>query len=175
MLTFILSVSFFLILSSIIFYKRIRQNQLNIIMIIVFGSFISNTIINGILGLKIPYSYVSVKHIELDSSISIIRDTLDTLSIKSYIDFNYFDKNNYIKLNGNYLRSNNDSVEFKFVENNKKPFVSKEKQKRISNNKWVSILGLPRGKTKYVFNIPNDSIHQELLCHINKKFYNHEN
>jgi len=174
MITFILSVLFFSVLSSIIFYKRIKQNQLNIIMIIILGSFISNTIINGILGLRIPYTYVSIKQIELDSSIVSINDSVDTISINGYIRYNYnkSDNINYISADGKNLKSNKDLVEFKFIENNNiKPFISKERQKRITTSKWVSMIGLPRGKNKWVFNIPNDSIHQEIICYINEKFY----
>lgn len=74
MYTFIAICAGLFLLSGIIFKKKIQEYQFFVYVIIIFGSLIGSTIVNGVLGLDVPYSKVLHKE-------KIIEDTYANLWI----------------------------------------------------------------------------------------------
>ena len=89
MYTFGILAAFFLILSGIIFGKRIKQNQFLVILIVFVGTLLGSVIVNGIFGLRIPLSDSEVKTKDLKIQMTEIYTPRDTLKLKTYIEYNY--------------------------------------------------------------------------------------
>lgn len=181
MYTFGILAAFFLLLSGIIFGKRIKQNQPMVALIVVAGTLIGSIIVNGILGLSLPYQEVDVKTKLLKESKSKIYTPTDTTMFYSYIRFIYkfkADKEepdySYVDINlfGDIHSKSSEKVEIKFLpEGDSIPHVKVFRAKRFTDNKWVSQFGLPSGGKHYIAYIPNDSIHNFLIDQLNDKFY----
>ena len=196
MYTFGILAAFFLILSGIIFKGKIKDNQFIVGLIVVAGTLIGSAIVNGIVGLDVPYTLSKVKTKELSSKktakVITLEDTLiyehacinyryvmelkkngDT-SLTHYMDIGFPD--NFYKSNGHRETEKiGRTVHVKFLpEGDSIPHYDKMKYKRISPNRWISTAGLPRGGKEFHVYIPNDSIHQVLMTQINEKFYENE-
>jgi hypothetical protein len=184
MYTFGILAAFFFLLSGAIFGKRIKQNQPLIALIVITGTLIGSIIVNGILGLSIPYQDVHVKTKALSEGRSIIYTPEDTASFVSYIKYYYNLKEGREKPGSNYLdigvfediyvyRQGKMQIEF-LEEGDSIPRLEIFRAKRLTDNKWVAQFGLPSGGRSYVVHIPNDSIHNVLMDHLNDKFYNED-
>lgn len=88
MYTYIILAAFLFLISGVIFKKNIMKNQFLVYTIIVIGSLIGTTIVNGILGLDIPYSKILKKEYVITDTYNNIVVEKDTL--KFYND-NIFD------------------------------------------------------------------------------------
>ena len=196
MYTFGILAAFFLILSGIIFKKRIKQNQLAVGLIVFAGTLIGMAVVNGVVGMKTPWTLVDVKEKNLKSGyISEVMEYGDTLYYNySYIDYHFkvqIDEDGdttysrYIDL-GNpdaFYMSNTTregenigrTIEIKFLpEGDTIPYYEVKKYKRIPDNRWVSGFGLPPGGRHFIAYIPNDSLHNVLMSHMNEKFFEYE-
>lgn len=182
MYTFGILAAFFFLLSGAIFGKRIKQNQHMVALIVVAGTLIGSVIVNGILGLSIPFSEVEVRTKALLKGGTEIFTPTDTMKFYSYVEFNYKLKegkketeynNIEICLLDDIYPSEKDKLEIRYIPEGDTiaPYVSIRKFKRVVDNKWVTPFGLPNGGRRYVAFIPNDSIHNVLMDQINDKFY----
>jgi len=178
MYTFILSAVFFLLLSGIIFGKRMKQNQFFIVLIVFFGTMVTCITVNGIVGKKIPLTFIKIKEKSLlNKRISTIelRDT--NINLNAFIGYD-IDINkdndtiaNHINFNGCTYIDTNDLV-FNYLDGNDTiPKWQRIQERRLVNNRWIVPFGLPRGKTYIEVYLPNDSTHNELMSYINKYFY----
>lgn len=192
MYTFLISAVVFLIISGIIFKGKIKNNQFAVGLIVFAGTLISSIIINGIVGLGEEYTPVLVKERSLPSQLSVIiekgdtilyHDTFfqyvyeveldttkeDSISRKHYADVGY----SYDVFYQGSDRPRKVYVDF-LPEGDSIPIVKIYRQKRITDNKWVSSFGLPRGRREFHCYIPNDSIHKIMYKWYNKKFLQNE-
>lgn len=194
MYTFGILAGFFLILSGIIFKGRIKANQFIVDIIVVADTLIGSIIINGVLGLDVPYTLSKVKTKELSKlRLAKVIDLKDTLFHEyACIDYRYIKElkkngdtsfsDHYIELGSPdmfYIESNHRksenigrTVHVHFLSDGDSiPYYDKMKYKRILTNKWISTIGLPRGGTEYHVYMPNDSIHNVLMTILNEKYY----
>ena len=179
MYTFLIAVGFFFLLSGVIFGKKIKQHQFQVAGIIFIGTLVTMIIVNGIIGLRTPYSFVKIKEKELKkrtSSIEVVNDS--TIKLKGYIDFNLsINKNNEVK--NNYIDVTDwvnvykpERIIVKYTsEDDSIPRREVFQYRKIVDNHWVAPIGVPRGDKIYHFYIPNDSANNEILFYINKYFY----
>lgn len=181
MYTFLISIAFFFLLSACIFGKRLKENQLIVKAIIISGSFLSIVVVNGIVGLQVPFTVVETRERELSGEVNSairLRELDTTIRLKGLIGYGLNisaegdTTASRIYLNGwrdFSLMGNNRIVNLHFLnENDTIPRWVLHKQRRIvKNNRWISSLGLPRGNIKYYdIYLPNDSIHREIVSWI---------
>lgn len=184
MYTFGILALFFLLLSGAIFGKNIKKNQHLVAMIVVAGTLVGSIIVNGVLGLSIPYTQVEIKKKALILQDTDIMMPTDTLEFDSYVEFNYQLKPGKDETNLNHLdvnlwddvyHSERDMITVEFLpEGDSIPYIQVFREKRIVDNKWITPFGLPNGKKQYVAYIPNDSIHNVLMDQLNEKFFTDE-
>ena len=186
---------FFLLLSGIIFGKRIKQNQFAVVIIVVAGTLIGTSIVNGIVGLGVPLEKTLVKERELDWGNSHIQlrghDSL--LICYTYLDFEWEYK---IKKDGDTALVRNsldiglkaedlnpgedqgiiNRMTINYLEpGDSIPRLEIHRLKRhFSDNKWVTPFGVPNGKRYFDVYIPNDSIHHLLMETLEEKFFKNE-
>lgn len=181
MYTFGILAAFFFLLSGAIFGKKIKQNQPIVALIVVAGTLIGSIIVNGVLGLSLPYQDVEVRTKVLKVQTSKIYTHNDTTILDSYIrfaygieegqeepDYNYVDINLFEDIN--YLDREKLKVEF-LPEGDSIPYVKVFRAKRLTDNKWITQFGLPSGGKHYIAYLPNDSVHNVLMDQLNDKFY----
>jgi hypothetical protein len=174
------------LIAGIIFGKKIRQNQLSVIIIVFAVTLIGSSIVNGIIGLKYPLTLVEVKTKDLDTekaNIDISKDS--TLVINNvYLDFEYDDEDDwYIDYNSDVMWGNNDikklsRLDIKLIEltgdsimdAKNIPRVVIFKEKREVDSKWATNFGIPNGHKYWTLYLPDDSIHNLLLEHLNKVY-----
>jgi hypothetical protein len=181
MYTFGVLVIFAFIISATIFGKKIKERQFETGCIVFATAFIGCILVNGIVGLKVPYTVELVKHRNLKlRETTIITDT--TIKFNSYLRYKYEiskkDTNQYLDFNNyaGYLHPYDTKIVF--IDANDtitKPYYEKFKEVRIADDKWISSMGLPRGKATFVFHIPNDSINRVFMNYLNKNFFKNEN
>ncbi len=176
MLTFLISAAVFFLIGGCIYNKNIKQHQFHIALIVVIGTLISTSIVNGVMGLKIPYTYVEVKEKPLTSWRKTHETVID--STKYYWSLIEFDVE--VQDDGDTLWRNlefkertinrlDKNAEIHFLNDiDTIPRWRLIRQKRIVDNNWVIPLGLPRGDQYYEIYIPNDSIHQEMVSLIER-------
>jgi len=147
------------------------------------GTFVGSIIVNGILGLPIPYTDTELKTNLLPQEVSKIITPSDTIEFKSYIQYAYRMKSdssveyNHVDLAiwKKFFKSDQDLLTLQFLpEGDIIPYVSIRRECRLVDNKWVTEFGLPRGHKTYIAFIPNDSIHNMLIEHLNDKFFTNE-
>jgi hypothetical protein len=183
MYTFGILAAFFLLISGIVFGKKLKQNQLFVVLIVVVGTLFGTCIVNGIVGMRIPYTAVLQKSKSLNKEVSRIITPTDTNTFTSYIEYNYeMEKDSSIsqsldmrgldyivpdefrriaRLSINWLPAG-DSI----------PRLEIWKEKRIvEDNNWISSIGLPKGRRLLRVYIPKDSIHVVLMKELNSKFF----
>lgn len=85
MYTFISLCIGLLLLSGVIFKKKIAEYQFFVYVIIIFGAFVGSTIVNGVLGLDVPYSKVLAKEEIIESAYTNIWVNYDTISNDSMV------------------------------------------------------------------------------------------
>ena len=182
MYTFGIIAEFFLILSGIIFGKRIKQNQFIAVLIVFVGTMIGSIIVNGVLGMKIPYTPVVMKEKPLSLQTSNILTLDDTMEFKSYLEFDYEmnEKDSTVETNwldiGDWIdpfygdRAEKLTIYF-LAEGDTIPYYNILRGKRLTDSKWIASSILPRGGRRFEVYIPNDSIHNVLMDQINEKFY----
>ena len=182
MYTFGILAAFFLILSGIIFGKRIKQNQFIVVLIVFVGTMIGSIIVNGVLGMKIPYTPVVMKERLMVLQTSKILTIDDTIEFESYLQFFYEVKKKDSTIKTNWLDIGDwidpfygDRAEklkiFFLAEGDTIPYYKVLRGKRLTDSKWISPSILPRGGRRFEVYIPNDSIHNVLMDQINEKFY----
>jgi len=182
MFTFILSLIVSGLISGIIFKKRIKENIPIVIVITISITLISMSIVTGVLSKDIPYSNVVTreKAMELRSSEIIMLD--DTISFDSYLEFRYIIredsslKYNRLDVGGDtepFSTSRQNQINLHFMsENDTIPYYKVVKRKRTTDSRWISQMAMPNeGKRVFEVYLPDDSIHNVLINHINEKFY----
>ena len=185
MYTFGILALFFILLSGAIFGKKIKQNQFAVVLLVLAGTLIGSTIVNGVMGLKIPLTFVEVKTKHLDKEVSKIQTGSDTLEFTAYLDYTYIVNKkdstdvdyNYVDINlwNDVYSTETDILTIEFLpEGDSIPYVKVLREKRIVDNKWITPFGLPKGVKNYVAYIPNDSIHNVLMDQLNEKFFKDE-
>jgi len=191
MYTFLIAVLIFAGLSAIIFGKNIKENIFGVILIIFIGTFVSTTIVNGVLSSKCKTTktvLIRSKVLEINEKIDI-NDTIFNLKINDSTSIKYF----YIGLNADFdkkskkyitnlsVRGDNrtfyscDSTLFdiKFLpKGDSIPRINKYKTFKVSNSKWFSTFGIPKVNKHWTIYIPNDSINRELVKLVNKYYHN---
>jgi hypothetical protein len=186
---------FLLILSGIIFGKRIKQNQFAVVIIVVTGTLIGTSIVNGLVGLDTPLEKTLVKTRDLDwgNSHMVLRGHDSALICKTYIDFEWeykIKKNGDtalvangldIGLKGENLNPGEDQgiinrMTINYLElGDSIPRLEIHKMKRhFASNKWVTPFGVPNGKRYFDIYIPNDSAHNLLMETLEEKFFKNE-
>ena len=184
MYTFGILAVFFLLLSAIIYKGKIKENQLMVGSIILAGTFLGCVIVNGVVGLRIPYTEIVTKTRPLRLKNSLVCTLTDTVKFKNtYIKYHFVvdkkDTDNYVDFNsyGDYLRNyKGPKTKIVFLQPpDSIPYYQRIRQVRLTDSKWITGFGLPRGKTTFVFHIPNDSLHRKLMTYINKNFFKNGN
>lgn len=197
MYTFGILAAFFLILSGIIFKGRIKDNQFTVGLIVFAGTLVGMSIVNGIIGMDNEYILTQKRVKELPVQYSeIITSEGDTLlNHDTFLEYKYIQEieedgdtslTNFIDVgymydhfspssvkNSSNISGRNLIIEF-LPESDSIPYFEIKKYKRITDNKWVSSFGLPKGGRVFVAYIPNDSIHSILMNQINEKFFENE-
>ena len=181
MYTFIISAILFLLLSGIIFGKRIKKNQLLVALIVFLGTFLTCVIVNGVIGLNTTYTLVKIREVPLKTKISSIKFMpKDSITMfKSYIDFDYLISKNdticHIGVSGIKDIINTEHITINYItENDSIPIKRVFQPRKLVDNRWVVPFGLPRGKKIYKLLVPNDSINNEVLTLTKKYFFKNE-
>jgi hypothetical protein len=181
MYTFGILAAFLLFVSGCIFGKKINEHRLEVALIVLVGTFIGCIVVNGVCGLKIPYTSELVKHRNLKLRECLIK-TDTTIKFNSYLRYKYEiskkDTNQWMDFNnyGGYLHRDDTKIVFLDPHDTiTKPYYEKFREVRVSDNKWVSSLGLPSGKVNFVFHIPDDSTHRKLMNYLHHNFFKDEN
>ena len=185
MYTFLILAVFFFLVSGVIFRKSLKQNQFLVILIVGSGTLIGTTIVNGVIGLKIPYTRIAIKTKDLPLYNSEIITPSDTMKFKSYIGFDYeMEKDssiesNYICIHLSSALGNTNNKLYRLTisylpAGDSIPRLIISKDKRLVESKWISSFGIPNGKKYYQVYIPDDSIHHVLMDQINQKFYKYD-
>ena len=181
MYTFMISAAFFLLLSGIIFRKRIKENQFFVGLIVFFGTFLTCVTVNGVIGLNTPYTMVEIREVPLiENKISSIKlapkDSI--IRLKSYIDFDYYvnKKDTVCNIDVGWLSITDPKrITIKYVsENDSIPVKRVFQPRKLVDNRWVVPFGVPRGKRIYKLTVPNDSIHNEVFSLTEKYFFKNE-
>jgi hypothetical protein len=184
MYTFLICALISFLVSGVIFGKRLRDNKLFVGLIVVAGTLIGVSAINGILGLSIPFTEVKVKEYPLEIQVSEIITPSDTLKLEAYVEFDY-----RMKADSSIKHSNLDFVHFDYMEPEESgrlerfsiywlpegdtiPRYEIWKEKRIvKDSKWISSIGIPNGRRLNRVYIPCDSVHMVLVNELNDKFF----
>lgn len=186
---------FFLALCGIIFGKRIKQNQFAVVLIVVAGTLIGTSIVNGLVGLDVPLERTLVKERELEwgNSHIILRDHDTLLICRTYLDYEWTYK---IKESGDTVRvmhvldiglkiedlhpGEDQGIINRMTINYLEPGDSIPRleiyrlKRHFSDNKWVTPFGVPNGKRYFDVYIPNDSAHHLLMEALEEKFFKNE-
>lgn len=180
MYTFLFLALLGFLIAGIVFGKKIKQNQFGVVLIVFTVSLIGTSIVNGILGSKIPFTKVETKRRSLfrnESNIEVDYKKDSTVNFDSYLEFNYrLQRNGDVYVS--YLETNGDdwedpekvTIEY-LSEGDSIPYYKIVKQKRIANNKWITQFGLPGGLKHVYIYIPDDSIHNVLMKYINELYF----
>lgn len=185
MYTFGILAIFFFILSGIIFGKNIKQNQFLVGVIVFVGTLIGSIIVNGVVGMKVPFTTVVLKEKPMYLQATKLETPDTTLKFKSYLQFVYeikedsIIKDNWVDvgyLHSLFFQRDQDRIKIHFLaEGDSVPYFKIMKKKRLVDNKWVTPFGIPRGgKRIFEVYIPNDSIHNILIYHLNEKYFKNE-
>ena len=195
MYTYAILAAFFLILSGIIFGKRIKQNQLMVVIIVVAGTLIGTSIVNGIVGLNTPLERTLVKTREYDKEVChmVLRHHDSAKIVYTYLDYEWEykikkDGDTTLVLNALDIGLKGESVNpgedqgiinrmtIKYLEpGDSIPRLEIHRFKRhFSDNKWVTPFGVPNGKRYFDIYIPNDSVHHLLMETLEEKFFKNE-
>ena len=183
MYTFIISVVFFLLLSGIIFRKNIKNKSFTVAIIVIIGTLLTNTIVNGIVGFNTPFENVKIKEVKLEltkSEIFII-DTTEIYNGYLCYDLSIKKRNEGVKITCNNFGVQNTLIDelsssklkiHYLPEGDTIPYREVYQKRRLVDKNWVVPFGVPRGKRIQHFYIPNDSIHNTLIdTYINKYYY----
>lgn len=180
MYTFFALAAGLFVLSGIIYKKHIMQNQFQVALIVIFGTLIGSTIVNGILGLDVPYSKVFQKEKQLEklymSSVIFNEDTL--FYDRTYVNYDiYVDSVGSIKDNSVLVHKSifdtleTQQVKFILTEDTI-PRVRIYKFRRIIESKWVAGFGLPsRGDKFYEVYLHKNDVNIKLVEHLNHNYY----
>lgn len=178
MFTFLISAAIFFLIGGCIFHKSLKQHQFHIVLIVFIGTLISTSIVNGVMGLKLPYTYVEVKEKVLTSNLVSSEELKKEDTVFTYnalIEFDVTVKKNDdtiyadVKAGGRVIYDTEKNVEFHYLSDNDTiPRIKLFRQKRLTDSKWVIPIALPRGKDYYEIYIPNDSIHNEMIALIER-------
>lgn len=179
------------LLCGVIFKKNIKQNQFAVYFIIIFGSLIGSTIVNGILGLDIPYSKILQKERVITTIETGLWVTLDTIAEDSIcydtilngsvpIKYRYLTDSlenvtdNYIfieEISYTFNNNNANSLTINLISDSI-PRVRTYKYRREIDSKWIAPFGLPsRGDKTYEVDLPSTPENIILVDLINKHFY----
>jgi hypothetical protein len=181
MYTFGILVVFSFLLSAAIFGKKIKERQFETGCIVFATTFIGMVIVNGVVGLKIPYTITKVKQHELwwrettikaDTTVkfaSLLRYKFEVSKkdTTQYMDFNNYAGYLHAKTTRFVLLDRHDTIT--------KPYYEKFREVRQTDNKWISSLGLPKGEVSFVFYLPDDSVTHKFLHYAHKYFFRDEN
>ena len=187
MYTFLILIAVFFLIAGAIYKGNIRQNTFAVMIIVVCGTFVGSVIVNGIGGMKTPYTKVIVDSGELESSYATMySDDTTYYKYESYIQYRYdFDDDELGKVDDNRYTINehwdsfygHDShkLTISFLpEGDTVPYYNKYRQKRLIDSKWISSVGMPRGKTTWEIFIPNDEKHIYVINFMNQNFFHNE-
>ena len=188
---------FLLLLSGIIFGKRIKQNQLLVIAIVVAGTLIGTSIVNGIIGLNVPLEKTLVKTENYSKEVShvILRDH-DTLTmVCTYLDYERMQKIskksgdtisvvNYLDIGINDILSPSEDqnlinrTTINFIPQDDTVSVPRleiyRMKRNVKDNPWVTSFGIPNGIRYFEVYIPDDSIHHKLMDVLQENFFKDE-
>ena len=175
MYTFIISILFFVGLSALILGKNFKKKQLIVWLIVFGGTLVSISIVNGILGFKIPFTKVLLKEeplylrtskIYYDTPDTVIK--LDSVFIKYITYVHKKDTSRYIDESVfKTLTFSSDNIKINVISDSTLvPKYRKYKEKRITTSNWIIQYGLPAGDLYWEFDIPKDSIHLALINYI---------
>jgi len=194
MYTYIVSCLLLLLLCGVIFQKKIKEYQFLVYFIIIFGSMISGTIVNGVLGLDASYSKILCKDKIINTSYElswIQTDTIsedsiciDTLLHTTTLPIIYrLDRDTLGNIERNYIYIDEISLHFYSDDSIKNrltialvddsiPRIRVYKYRRISNNNWVSDFGLPSNRKRtYELDLPDTEETRTLMRMLNENFY----
>jgi hypothetical protein len=184
MYTFLICAAFSLIVAGIIFGKRLRDNIFSTALIVLIGSFIGVSVVNGVLGLRIPFTEVLIKEKHLSAEISRIATPRDTILISGYLEFDYnmlpdssikynqLDSKSFDCIDSDKLsRISRFSIHW-LPEGDTIPHLEIWREKRIvTDSKWISSIGIPGGRRLNKIYLPQDSAHIILVRELNDKFF----
>lgn len=187
MYTFIISAAISFLIAAMLFGKKLKENLFFTALIIVGGSLIGVSIVNGVVGMKTPLTGVKVREYPLDEEISRIVIGTDTTIFLSVLEFTYLKKpsgkiseRSLDFANVDYY-SADESIRLSHLtidwleEGDTIPRHEVWKEKRIiKDNRWVTHFGIPDGKKFRRVYIPQDSIHIFLAKELNDKFFKND-
>ena len=180
MYTFIILCIVLFAISGMIFRSRIKQNQFNVYVIIIIGSLIGTTIVNGVVGSKIPYTKVLSIHKSLtkDFKSSYIWDVDTILFQNADIDYDFTVKDSILKdnsivVNGErFYQKDSSLIKISLSNDTVCSELLIYKYKKLSDSKWITTFGLPsNGKIEYEVLLVNTEDNKKLIEIINEKFY----
>lgn len=191
MYTFLIFVGFFFGVSTLIFKGKIKDHRISVGLIIIGGTLIGTTIVNGIYCSKIPQEKQLRKTKSLHTYNYSKIETADGKTIKlphTYINYFYDEEehkdsirieHNRIDISAgrdyffpkDYAGKSGRTLKIEFLQDSTKaPYYTVERYMRIPPSKWISGVALPRGKKIFTVYLPNDSIHHVLVNYINEHF-----
>jgi len=174
MITFILLLAFFALVTGVIFKTNIKNHIISVILIIFIGTLIGNIIVAQFYGAKIPYNKVHKKY-STDIKYTNIINKKDTLL--SSIGIFYAEDTNNVKINkikfGKIVYFNlSDSNSFSIkLDTCKNAYMIKTKYIRQTNEKWATTFELPNKPSKYEIHIPKNKTNIMIINLINKYYY----
>lgn len=171
MLPFIFSIIGWFLITFLIFKNNIKNNVFNVVLIIMVGTLISCTLVNGMVGMKYPIHtflydqkdlYLLKNNINFENvEDSLIFDKFYGKEVSSFISYNFED--NYLQARKNIFYTwNNIEILFYDYEDTTKVShmdIFKDTYNIPKNNLWVNSNGIPNFNKKFILHIPNDSIH----------------
>jgi len=160
MITFIISVIFFFLLSTLIFKKRLKENVFLTILIVFFGTIVSTTIIGSILIDDVKYETELVKTKVLKIKTSKLSDSI---KVKGYIYVDSIGTYKKIKFNDCEFSSTANKLTFKYLEEDTIPKFERYKDIPSISSKWIRAKNFPKKNIQYIVYLPNDSIHNMLV------------
>jgi len=184
MYTFIVICVILFLVAGVVFKKKIKENQFTVYSIIIVGSLIGTTIINGMYGLEVPYSKVLHKEKIIKNGHSFfLYHGSDTIKMSSPLNY-YYDTDSTGKITTNKLYVDRLDGYFDTTEVNKIKITLVEdtipklriyKFRRSINNSWVTSLGLPsRGDREYEVLLPKNENNEKYVAYINRRYYGKE-
>ena len=158
MYTFILSVFIFFLISALIYKKKLPRRIFQTALIVIGGSLITMTVVNGLVQRNYKYTKTFIKQKPLKKH--YISDLNDSTYVWSVVEIDY--NINHIYFRGFEVHDTNTPIIF-LTDTTIVPYWKKFKESKQINSKWISSLGIPKQNRSFELYLPNDSAYHVLI------------
>lgn len=182
MLTYLFSVLISFLIAGVIFKKKIKQNLIGTAFIVVGGSLLACSLVNGLLGTKYPTQRTLIKEKNLKlKEIDLCRDHklydttfYDLIGHKAFLDYDFILDDLYLGASGlvDHKPENWSEIKIHYLDSadtTTYPYykIYREVFQIPENSLWFVDWALPRINPTYEVWIPGDSVHQRLMEYVN--------